>query len=86
MSWNRLLWGVEFTGSNGEPARLIGGLWHEAGSPRYTGEPTRAVLFESRRQAREWCAKKNDSYKQSEDFVNRWRVRPARVRETVVLA
>lgn len=86
--WDRPLWGVKFTGSrtDDEPL-LIGSLW-VAGAPviPYIGEPTRALLFCTRDQARAWCAEKMREWRTGradDDIVMRWRVRPVRVRETV---
>ena len=70
MSWDRTLWGVEFTGRNGKKI-LIGSLWHPAGVP-YPGEPSRALVFTNRKSVREWCKNKQDK-----------RFRPVRVWETV---
>lgn len=83
-SWNRKLWGVEFT--TDEPPILIGLSWrHELANlrPYYPGEPTRALLFTTRNEARKWCAAKNAEYAQRSDFVAQWRHRPVRVIETV---
>ena len=89
--WNRLLWGVEFTGSrpDDEPM-LIGAMWATdvRGEP-YPGEPSRALLFSARAQARAWCAgtlRKWRDGRSPDDIVSKWRVRPVRVRETVVKA
>ena len=81
-AWNRLQWGVEFIGLDGVPI-LIGSAWHsEACRKSYPGEPTRALLFCSRQQARAWCAAENARYAAREDLRS-WHVRPVRVRETV---
>ena len=84
--WNRLLWGVLFSGLRGEEQILIGGTWAmDLGGNPYPGEPTRALLFQTRKQARAWCAEKRREWStlQRDDCVARWRVRPVRVRETV---
>lgn len=86
-SWDRLLWGVQFTGSmaDDEPM-LIGNLWaYDFGGQPYHGEPTRALLFCTRAQARAWCSdtmRKWSDGRQRDDTVRRWAVRPVRVRET----
>jgi hypothetical protein len=84
--WNRLLWGVKFTGSlrDDEPM-LLGNLWM-AGEPviPYVGEPTRALLFCTREQARAWCARKMREWQSGDEITRRWRVRAVRVRETVM--
>lgn len=86
--WDRLLWGVQFTGTLDDDApMLIGGLWAtDLGGKPYQGEPTRALLFCTRQQARDWCAetlRKWRDGRQPDDIVSRWMVRPVRVRETV---
>lgn len=86
--WNRLLWGVVFSsGPADREAMLIGGLWAtDLGGTPYAGEPTRALLFCTRKQAREWCAETMRKWRdgrQRDDIVARWTVRPVRVRETV---
>lgn len=86
--WNRLLWGVQFTGSIKDDApMLIGDLWAtDLGGTPHFGEPTRALLFCTRSQARAWCAETMRKWRdgqQRDDIVSRWMVRPVRVRETV---
>lgn len=86
--WHRLLWGVAFESVAGDhDAMLIGSLWaDDLKSIRYEGEPTRALLFCTRAQARAWCAKKMAGWREgrtASDPVMTWRVRPVRVRETV---
>lgn len=86
--WHRLLWGVAFESMGGDhDAMLIGSLWaDDLKSIRYEGEPTRALLFCTRAQARAWCAKKMAGWREgrtARDPVMTWRVRPVRVRETV---
>ena len=82
MAWNRLLWGVEFAG--GRERFLIGTAWMNP-PPRsaYKGEPTRPILFMTRKQAREWCRKKQADYVRRVDSLAKWRFRPVRVREKV---
>lgn len=86
--WNKLLWGVEFTGRKGE-RMLIGECWSDtSNATRHDGEPTRALLFCTRAQAREWCADENRKWRERAQLVpivSKWRVRPVRVRETVVI-
>lgn len=88
--WDRLLWGVQFTGSARDDApMLIGGLWAtDLGGQPYHGEPTRALLFCTRAQARDWCSETMRKWRdgrQRDDCVTQWVVRPVRVRETVVV-
>jgi hypothetical protein len=87
-TWDRLLWGVEFTGTrDDDEPMLIGRIWAPewASSTFYPGEPTRALLFTTRAQARQWCVMTMAEWRNDrrDDCVSRWRVRPVRVRETV---
>lgn len=86
-SWDRLLWGIVFQSHKGDEPRLIGWLWaSNLGGTPYEGEPTRALLFTSRKAARDWCAdtmRKWRENRQQDDSVWAWRVRPVRVRESV---
>ena len=87
MTWDRALWGVEFTSY--DESMLIGRVWAQelASSATYPGEPTRALLFTTREFARRWCAEKMRGWRDNGDStVRRWRVRPVRVRETVQVA
>lgn len=79
--WDRLLWGIQLTTPRSKPI-LIGSAWSDAReySP---GEPSRPLLFLSRRSAREWCAKRTAS---SSAATKDWRYRPVRVREIVRIA
>jgi hypothetical protein len=82
--WTRLLWGIEFTGTDGKPI-LIGAMWDEqvrTKSKPYPGEPNRALLFTTRRGARDWCVGRNAEWKFGAS-TRKWRVRPVRVVETV---
>ena len=88
--WDRALWGVHFTGANkNESPMLIGDLWAtDLGGSTYPGEPTRALLFCTRAQARAWCAETLLQWRngrQRDDSVARWMVKPVRVRETVLV-
>lgn len=76
MNWNRLLWGVVRKGNHLTPDYLIGNLWCGRYHMRESlpGEPTRALLFCTRAQAREWCMEHGPQF------------RPVRVRESVKLA
>jgi hypothetical protein len=83
MSWDRLLWGVEFVGQRGKPM-LIGTSWmNPPPASHYIGEPTRPILFCTRAQAREWCNTKMREYAHRKDSLALWRFRPVRVREVV---
>jgi hypothetical protein len=80
LTWDRNLWGVEFRGRFKEdPPTLIGQAWHKAeGKNLYIWEPTRALVFCTREQAREWCKKKNEG-----SAHLGWRFIPVKVRELV---
>ena len=81
--WDRLLWGIEFIDEHKEPM-LIGGAWHkEMIKDRYDGEPSRPILFTTRRMARKWCNEENEHHKSGPWPCNCWKVRPVRVREIV---
>lgn len=85
MSWNRKLWGVEFCGSfRQDPPSLLGRSWHDDSVPRqYPGEPTRALLFRTRREARAWCRHKVKFYAGLGDVCSLWRFSTVRVIERV---
>ena len=90
---DKLLWGVMFTsGALRDPPVLLGGLWHDEARQfhgAYEGEPSRALLFCTRREARHWCAETMRTWRygrQHDDIVARWIVRPVRVRETVTVS
>lgn len=85
MPWDRLLWGVLFYSGDDPPIligyRCISEPCHAAG---HEGEPTRALLFNTRRQARIWCDETNQKWLERRDgSLELWRVRPVRVREII---
>jgi hypothetical protein len=80
--WNRKLWGVVFT-SAGDNGVLIGTAWHGHYDVRYKDEPTRALLFDTRRSARNWCKAEQAKYATRSDTCGTWRFRPVRVQELV---
>jgi len=82
MSWDRKLWGVLFTSKDSSPT-LIGNAWSDPFNSRYEGEPSRVLLFTTRRSAQEWCKEKRAQYKDRPDSCRYWKFRPVRVRETV---
>jgi hypothetical protein len=77
MSWNRVLWGVEFSSKIDGPI-VIGAAWDNIFPNAYVGEPTRALLFNTRRQAREWCHRRNEANNQPG-----WKFKPIKIRETL---
>lgn len=89
MPWNRKLWGISFVGSLKEKPRLLGAAWDEgarASPAHYFGEPTRALLFTTRAQARAWCDVQHArylTYYDKDHICRQWRFRPVRVRERV---
>lgn len=83
MTWERQLWAIEFSSSDWEPF-LIGSLWlRPMAKPQYEGEPYRALLFCTRKLARDWCRERMKEYENRPDPVRKWRFRPVRVWETV---
>lgn len=82
--WDRRLWGIEFEPSlKGDKPLLLGSAWFKPTKDQYCsfyGEPTRALLFCTRDQARNWCRGKNAEWKKA--GLN-WHVSAVRVRELV---
>lgn len=84
--WNRRLWGIAFYGGDkGDTPMLIGTAWDKIRERAYVGEPARALLFRTRRQAREWCRNQNQKWIHRQDILSKWRVRPVRVQETLTI-
>lgn len=82
--WNNRRWGVLFFGAQPQDTgTLIGQCWHMDAKSTYAGEPARALLFTSRREARAWCQQQQAKYAGRPDGCARWRFRPVRVRERV---
>ena len=86
MKKSRLLWAVMFwDGSpDGRPHLCFGG-WHPEMHERYQMEPSRLVAFRTRKAARTFADANTARWKQRSDFVNKWRMRVVRVRETVTV-
>lgn len=84
--WDRLLWGIVFTSKGiypSDPPALIGGGWDtREGSDRPSSEPSRPVLFRTRKQAADWCRERNAMWKKNNRPLG-WHVKPVRVREVV---
>ena len=80
--WRKLLWAVETYSPLSRP-HLIGRLWHDSTPKPYDGEPTRALLFCTRKDARAYCRAEHDKYRGRQDCCADWRFRPVRVLETV---
>lgn len=84
-AWNRLLWGVRFTGS-GSHSFLVGTKWHKEANERnrgFEGEASRALLFRTRAYARKYCAAQRADYRRIGGVCAKWRFEPVKVRETV---
>mgnify|MGYP001618310194 FL=1 len=81
-SFSRLSWGVLWDTAGRDAIGPIFRGHHDFETPAqpYDGEPTRPLLFRSRRHAREWCAK---THRQYASPCPAWRWRPVRVRETL---
>ena len=74
MLWDSMLWGVTFSSQKTSPI-LIGRTWGGHFGEHYAGEPTRPLLFNTRREAQAWCKEKNGN--------GCIRFRAVRVREVV---
>lgn len=84
MKWRKELWGIKFSvASNDTRPMLIGFAWHDMNRSRlyYLAEPTRALLFQTRKAARTWCNLKNQQNKGRTDCCWKWRFTPIRVIE-----
>jgi hypothetical protein len=71
--------GIEFHGRGTNPPILIGTAWNPNLVYNHPNEPTRALLFTSRKSARAWCKARESACKELG-----WRFVPVKVRETVV--
>jgi hypothetical protein len=80
--WNRKMWGVTMK-SPLSPLSLLGRAWIRGEKPNYEGEPSRTLVFQTRRQAREYCRAENTWCKARTDCCHEWKFRAVRVRETV---
>jgi hypothetical protein len=87
----RLLWGIEFAsrdmksggvvpGPNDKPF-LLYTAWDKLRDPMYDGEPTRCLLFTTRRQARNWCRSKLKYW--CKVGITKWTLNPVQVMECV---
>lgn len=83
-AWRKELWAVEFTESiKDDSPMLLGRGWYAAEPIFYPGEPSRALLFTTRTEARKWCRSQLLKYAGRTDCCADWRFRPVRVVETV---
>lgn len=81
-SWIRELWGVTFRSRDNKPT-LIGGLWEPKMFPRYENEPSRTLLFCTRRFAKKWCLEENAQYRKRGGDSKYWHFSPVKVIEIV---
>lgn len=83
----RISWGVSLRGNDDMPF-LIGDRWHRnvVHKPRFEGERPRPLLFETRAQARAWCAEQHARYRGRNDSAGAWRFGVVRVRESWEIA
>lgn len=79
---SRLQWGVQFTNADGDTELLFSGWEHRARLSRYPGEPSRALLFTTRKTAAAWCQEKRKKFHDRTDHLKKWRFTPVRVRES----
>ncbi len=79
--WNRKLWAVECSAERCETV-IIGKAWHIIKDGDYPGEPTKCLLFVTRKDARQWCM---EATKKHSKHSPHWRFRAVRVRETVAI-
>lgn len=82
--WDRKLWGVVLSDST-DGSLLLGEVWHGIETATRPGEPTRALLFTSRKAARAWCRAKAERYSRRNDCCADWvfTFTPVRVRELI---
>lgn len=78
----RVFWGIAFSGASDVEPSMIGSTWHRGWSQQDNAEPSRPMLFRSRKAAREWCADRHAEYSQRQDSLRFWRFRPIKVRES----
>lgn len=82
MKWDHKHWGVEFRSSmKDERPLLLSNLWRKDKAIPYPDEPTRPMLFTTRRAARKWRKEKMDSYSTRKDCCAEWKFKVIRVRE-----
>lgn len=77
-SWSHQYWGVLLLSDGKEPI-LISGSWHPKIKYTYEGEPSRPVLFTTRKLARIWCKELNEMCK----HVSIWKFKVVKVKYNV---
>ena len=86
----RLQWGVVAILPNGRRLGPLYTSWHRIASAPgcaayiYPGEPTRALVWTTRRQAQAWC-REEERYQRDCDVQRPCRFRVVRVRETLTV-
>ena len=84
--WDRRMWGVVHYHvglRRHEPPMLLGAGWDKGRTRYHQGEPSRTLVFTSRKLAREWCAKESEWCGARTDCCRDWRFVPVKVRELV---
>lgn len=79
MTWDKVLWGVELSHcASNERTLMLGSARHRPYRRGHEDEPTRVLLFCTRKQARDWC-------KSSNELAGHlgWKYTPIKVRERV---
>lgn len=82
----KLLWGIQFTGSDGDKSGPLWEGWAKpSAQPRWNGEPRWPLLFETRRTAQAWAKSQHDFYKTypAGHLCREWRFRVMRILMTV---
>jgi hypothetical protein len=86
-AWDRVFWAIRFTRAmRGDMPMLLGTAWHKEANERnkgYVGEPSRTLLFKTRKHARQYCAAQMASYAARGDVCSKWKFTPVRVRELI---
>jgi len=81
--WDRKLWGVWFSSpKHDRKGFLIGDAW--ARPTVRAEEPTRTLLFTTRKAARDWCKAKL-AYYADHDVCKEWKLKAVQVRERVTV-
>ena len=79
MTWDRVLWGIELKSTiTTEPPMMLGARRDTTDRCGHDGEPTRTLLFCTRKQARDWRRENNER-----DGHLGWKYTPIKVRERV---
>jgi hypothetical protein len=81
----RILWGVTLRGPL-SPEHLLYEPWNSPRRAAYPGEPTRALVFQTRAKARAWAKHQQASYRNYPlgSVVRDWHFRAVRVTELLL--